>query len=643
MPLVFDIETNGLLADVTKLHCINIYDTESHKHERYDQDNLPVFHGVKRLQEAEVIVGHNIIGYDIPALKKLYPDFKPTGNVIDTYIWACCTWPNIKDSDFSRYRKGTLPASLIGKHTLESYGYRLGVNKGEFGKSTDWQHWTPEMSDYCEQDVVVTCKLLDVLSNKNTSWDQVELEMAVNAIISRQTLRGVLFDKRAAEELYCKLAAEREKLKEELTQAFPPFYKRKGKLFTPKRDMKKRAGEWVGYVADAQMQRIELVEFNPGSAVHVARMLMKRFDWIPEEFSDKEQAPVELRYQMERLGITEKTVPTVNDEIVKRFDYPEIQPLARYMMLNKRCSQISEGNKAWFKYLDEKTSRIHGAAYQFGAVTGRFTHFNPNLAQVPAVYSEYGKECRALFGAPPGYKFVGCDADGLEARCKAHYLHRFDNGAFVKTILEGKKDDGTDIHSLNRDRLGFTGKKGRDTAKTWYYAFMYGAGDLKLGKTAMENPAYQDYKGDPAKLGKKLRAKLSAEFTGLKDLISGVQSAAARGWLKGLDGRRIPIRSTHAALNSLLQSAGAVVMKKGLVIADRKLKDLGLVPIGEGGIDYEFVLNVHDEWQCEVLEKHTDTVGSVLADAIREAGEHYKFKCPLAGSYDVGNNWAETH
>ena len=645
--LVFDLETDGLLRDLTKIHCANVYSTSTHQHERYDSVSTPVFQLAERLAEADTIIGHNIIGFDIPAMRKLFPGWEPKGKIIDTYIWAACVWPNIKSHDFSFFRKGILPGSLIGKYNLESFGYRLGVLKGEFAKETDWKSWTPEMSDYCEQDVVVTLKLLDKLKLKETSWEQVELEMGFNHVIARQTHHGVYFDISKAVALYEELSAKREKLREQLTSEFPPFYKKSGRLFTPKRTQNKytKAGKpstnYVGYVEGCPCQKIELVEFNPGSAVHVARMLMQRFDWIPEEFTDADKAPSELMYQYERLGITAATTPTVNDEIVEALPYPEIKPLAEFLMLNKRCSQISEGKKSWLKFYNEETHRVHGACYQFGAVTGRCAHFDPNLAQVPAGYSPYGDECRDCFTTPDGYLLVGCDADGLEAVCKAHYIAKFDGGAFVKVILEGDKKSGTDIHSLNRDRLGLAA---RNTAKTWYYAFMYGAGDKKLGLTALTDEAYKDFKGNPADLGKKLRDKLAKEFPGLGDLIEAVKSAAKeRRWLKGLDGRRIPIRHIHAALNSLLQSAGAVVMKRALVIADTKIQAAGLVPFGLGGSDYEFVLNVHDEFQAEVKKEHAELVGQCMADGIVEAAQSFNFRCPLSASYDIGPSWKYTH
>jgi DNA polymerase-1 len=240
---------------------------------------------------------------------------------------------------------------------------------------------------------------------------------------------------------------------------------------------------------------------------------------------------------------------------------------------------------------------------------------------------------------PKDWKLVGCDADGLEARCMAHYMFKYDGGKMIDVILNGKKSDGTDFHSLNKGYLGF---KSRDVAKTYFYGLIYGAGLAKSGLIAMEDDNYKHWKAkDAAKLGGITKALLMDKFPGFKDLTKAVQEAARRGWLKGLDGRKIPIRSLHSALNALFQSAGAVIMKKAMVIQDELIQEKGLVP----GKDYDQVLFIHDEFQMEVIDKlnYTTIVGECMEKAIRLAGEHFKFKCPLSGSHDVGNNWSETH
>jgi len=639
---VFDLESNGLLiekdgiAPMDTIHCIMVHNTNKHKITKYDPNNLPIEDAVNRLQISDCIIGHNIVGFDIPAIKTLYPDFNPEGRIIDTYVWSACVFPNIRDMDYSLYHKGVLPASLIGSYSLEAFGFRLGIYKDTFAKRTDWAKWSPEMSAYCEQDVIVTLRLLDFLKSKDSSWEQINLEQDVLKILNRQQNCGVLFNVKAAQLLYKELSNKREKLRENIQSSFPPFWRRLGQVFTPKRDNRK-----TGYVAGAAMQKIELVEFNPSSSAHISRMLMQKYDWKPIDFAEKEIAPVELQYQYNRLGIYNAMVPKIDEEILNRMSFHEAKPLAEFQMLQKRCAMLGEGKQAWLKHYNEKTHRIHGGISQFGTITGRCNHFSPNLGQVTANHHPYGKESRGLFTVPEGWYMVGCDADGLEARCKAHYLTPFDNGKFIKTILEGKKEDGTDIHSLNQVYLGLTS---RDIAKTWYYAWLYGSGNTNLGMVSMTDESYKDYSGDPKKLGSKLRGMLETKFTGVKALINAVQERAKlrlpKMWLRGLDQRKIPVRAVYSALNALFQSAGAVIMKKAIVIADDLLCSEGLTP----GTDYTQILFVHDEMQYECCTKEIAEIVSIkVPESIRLAGEYFNFRCPLSGSSKIGRNWSETH
>ena len=489
------------------------------------------------------------------------------------------------------------------------------------------------MSDYCEQDVLVSIELFKKLLDKKVPPQCAALETQVFWIIGRQERQGIHFNHEEATALYCKLLARREDLLEQIHQSFPPFYKRNGKEFTPKRDMRKRAGEWVGYVAGCKCQKIHLVDFNPGSSDHISRWLIRKYGWYPTEFTKKEAPSDELRYYMDANGIRSKTTPVVNDEILKSLPYEEAPLLAEFQMVQKRIGQLAEGKQAWLKHCNEDTGKIHGAVNTNGAVTGRMTHFNPNLGQVPASYSEYGPEMRALFYVLAGRKLVGCDADGLEARCLAHFMARYDKGAYIKVILEGKKAEGTDVHSLNAKALGCS----RTTAKTFFYAFMYGGGNVKLGSILISDEAYSHvHPSEAGKLGGKMRKKFLKAFPALAKLTKAVQKAVKeRGYLRGLDGRRLPSRSAHSALNLLLQSAGALIMKKALCIADEKLT--------EANLDYEFVLNVHDEFQVDAAESDAETVARICEQAITEAGEHFNFRCPLSGSADIGVTWAETH
>jgi DNA polymerase I-like protein with 3'-5' exonuclease and polymerase domains len=277
-------------------------------------------------------------------------------------------------------------------------------------------------------------------------------------------------------------------------------------------------------------------------------------------------------------------------------------------MLQKRVAQV----QSWVDAL-EIDGRVRGYVNTIGAVTGRMTHSKPNMAQVPASYSPYGKECRSLWTVPHGYWLVGCDASGLELRMLAHYMN---DDTYTNEILTG------DIHTANQLSAGLDT---RDQAKTFIYAFLYGAGDEKIGSIL----------GGGASIGKKVKKKFLDNTPALKSLRERVATASKRGYLIGLDGRRIHVRSEHSALNTLLQGAGAIIMKKALVL----LNNYAILK----GIDYKFIGNIHDEIQTEVHESDAKVFGEIAVKAIQEAGKELNLNCPLDGEYKIGENWNATH
>lgn len=598
--LVFDIETDGLLDSMSTIHCIHVTDSETGKKYKYDKEEC--IEGVKLLHEAD-ICGHNIIAFDVPAIKKIYPWFSPK-SVYDTMVAARLAWADIKLADLVRMRVGKIPGKLIGSHSLKAYGYRLGILKGDFGETTDWKEWSQEMSDYCEQDVEVTVGLLEKLQTKEVAQEAMDLEHDVQTIIARQINYGFLFDVDKAELLYAELVGEKEIVHRELLQVFTPWLKGKGTTI-PKKTVTYKPGKLYPYrttiTKGAEYTKLKLETFNPGSRDHIAYQLKKRYGWKPKEFSETGK-------------------PKIDESVLSKLDYPEVKPLLRYLLLDKRLGQLAEGKQGWLGQV-KRNSRIHGYVNSNGAVTGRMTHSNPNVAQVPSVSAPYGEQCRELFRVPKKKKLVGCDASGLELRCLAHYMARYDKGEYAKVILEG------DIHTENQNAAGLPT---RNNAKTFIYAFLYGAGDEKIGSIV----------GGGSNEGKKLKAKFFKKIPAIKKLVDAVKKVASeKGYLIGLDGRKLSIRSEHAALNVLLQSAGALIMKKALVILDEDLRAIGLTP----GKEYEFVANIHDEFQIEVDEDKAELVGEVAQRAIQKAGEAFNFRCPLDGEYKIGNNWKDTH
>lgn len=668
--LIFDCETNGLLDQMDRVHllCIGGRGTRKRMMFRRNDSCDNIAEGLRILMNATLegrfIYGHNVIKFDVPAIQKVYPWFKPDMRYVrDTLVMARLVWPDLMDSDGSLVESGRLPKHLRGRYSLESFGYRLGNYKGDYtGK---WDEWNQDMEDYCDQDVAVTADLLERLLSRGFSEESINLEHQVQRILLRQELHGFRFDHEKARILLVDLNRKKLAVESELLSIFGSRWFPDGAVTTPRLDRREQC-DWLGmdfnnpitkgrgkdkvitgykfktmdWVAGAPHQKVKLVQFNPSSRQHIYLWLRDRYGWEPAEFTPSGEAKVD-------------------ETTLDGLEYPEARKLKEYLLLTKRIAQLSEGSEAWLRNVQED-GRIHGRVTTNGAVTGRMTHQKPNMAQVPASKSPYGHECRELFTVAPGYLLVGCDASALELCDLAGYMAKYDGGEYVKVVLEGDKSVGTDIHSVNARALGldpkgtyFDGESGRDIAKTWFYAFIYGAGDHQLGfvLTRRKDPEVPQRgrggvirmvrKGPVSKRGKKSRQDFMENLPALGKLVDKVKATAKdRGYLVGLDGRHLNVRSAHAALNTLLQSAGAVQMKKALCILDDELQNIhGFMP----GVDYEFVANVHDEWQIEAREEIASFVGEVAAQAIRKAGEHFQFRCPLSGEYRVGRNWAETH
>lgn len=613
---VFDCETNGLLPELTKLHCLGLKCLDTGKYYSFaDQPgHRPIEEGVRMLQDADLIIGHNIIGFDIPAIQKVYPWFKPRGLIRDTLVLTRLMWAHIKESDFKRAASGKLPKKLIGAHKLEAWGYRMGILKGEYDGG--WDYWSPVMHDYMDQDVVVTAALLVRIEAKAAEWgvplydpnppprkDCIELEHRVAFIVERVTAHGFRFDIKRAAKLFAKISARKAELEAELARAFPP--KSVNTVFIPKVNNKK-----MGYVKGGPFTKSKTVPFNPASRQHVAERLQE-LGWKPQAYG-------------------KDGVPTVDDDILTALPFPEAKLLAEFYVVDKRLGQIANGKQAWLK--KEKAGRLHGRIHSNGAHTGRMTHSDPNMAQVPGAHAPYGNECRECFTADVGYTLVGADADALELRDLAGYMAQWDHGAYIETVLKGDKSLGTDMHTINANALGCS----RDVAKVYFYAMIYGSGDKNLA-------VILGFKGTDAylrKIGAASKAKLMAAVPALGSLVKAVAKRVQKqGYITGLDGRRLEARSENAALNTLLQSAGAVQMKRGLVILYESLLAKGW----EWGREFSIVALVHDEWQSNVLPHLVEEYGNAAVEAIRAAGRYYDFKCPLDAQYQSGETWKDTH
>jgi DNA polymerase I-like protein with 3'-5' exonuclease and polymerase domains len=451
--------------------------------------------------------------------------------------------------------------------------------------------------------VAVTERMLKALEVELAGFSQqsIDLEHETARIIADQCSRGWLLQQEACFDLLALLKERKMDLEDEVRCTFRPLAKG-GKEIRPKRTQSGHFSK-VGLgrfsddydVVGGCFTAVDFPEFNLGSRKQIGEQLV-RFGWKPKQFTETGQPIVD-----------EGTLENVTE-------VPEAQLIAEYLMIQKRVAQV----QSWLDAVDDD-GRVRGQVNSNGANTGRMTHSKPNLAQVPASRSPYGAECRAMWIVPEGYKLVGSDAEGLELRCLAHYM---DDPAFTDAVVNGDKDLGTDIHTVNMRAAGLTN---RDQAKTFIYAFLYGAGDAKIGEIV----------GGGRKEGRELKRKFLERTPALARLRTRVEQAAARGWLKCIDGRKLHVRSAHSALNTLLQGAGAVIMKQALVILDDFAQRNKLV--------YGFVGNIHDEIQAEVLEAHAERFGRLADASIAAAGEVLGFRCPLAGAHAVGDHWGETH
>lgn len=704
--LVMDIEANNLLENATQFHCGVLYDYATGDYTSYRPWDFSAYLDAMEDEVARggLIVGHNITKYDAPVLTKLAKlqlnrEFHlPRENVVDTLVLSRLLFANIKDSDMALLRSGKLPGKRYGSHALEAWGYRLGEMKGEYKDDfkklleeqgedyvdgSEWISFNEPMMDYNVQDVVVTKALLEkLLSDKHyfpdgdihwwahdavafwsNSCEAVWLEHRAAWLLAKQERNGFPFDTKAIEELYVELAGRRSELLQTLTDTFGTWYQPKGgtELFLHPRTGKplgkyprvkypKQGGIYKkpknkaqregrepceldtrDYVEGAPYTPVEHVVFNPSSRDHIA-LKLKEAGWIPTEF-------------------TEKGAPKVDDEVLEhvRVEDPEkqrcIDLIKEYLMIQKRIGQAAEGDKAWLRYVQED-GKIHGSVNPNGAVTGRATHSFPNLGQVPGVRSPYGEPCRAAFGAEhhldglTGKPWVqaGIDASGLELRCLAHFMSKYDDGAYADVILNG------DIHTVNQTAAELPT---RDNAKTFIYGFLYGAGDEKIGQIV----------GAGKERGKELKKKFLENTPAIAALREGIQQTLVessrwvageqkvkwkRRWIKGLDGRKVHVRSPHAALNTLLQSAGALICKLWIVETEELLLKAGLKHGWDG--DFAYMAWIHDEIQvaCRTQEIAQQVI-EVAQQAMRNVGDHFKFRCRLDTEGKMGANWKECH
>lgn len=729
----FDIEANGLLKEVNLFFCAVVQDVDTGEIWYFEPDEWPGF--LNKLKEAHWLIGHNIIGYDIPALFKLF-GYVPEPNqvIMDTVVLARMYNPNLEmhpDCPKKVWNAHTEQMKNVGPHTLMNLGFYAGEYKSNFGEEKAFDEYCPEMLVYCAQDVKTNVAVFKWLMNQTKSWsaESIQCEMEIATYMGEQMRAGWFFNIEAADRLHNEFTETMHQLEDEVRSVFRPIFKpiividendaRVPKVIQPKVKangelssvgLKNIYGEMFdSFIPTPEhtiyIDRIEYrsgafspvvtEEFNLGSRQQIAER-MQRLGWVPDKFTDKGS-----------IIIDDDVLETIGDSGI-----PEGVLLQRYFKVSKLCSMV----KSWIDAYDWDTGCIHGYVNSVGAVTSRMTHSNPNLAQVPAASTfevhgykmegqktqltpeasdlakmdkvvvlmgykgssadimwdrgdavslslkdgkvdkvlkvvmeaqylrsagwdeahlqvaaahgelllwgrkgSWGADCRELFTVPAGYTQVGCDASGLELRCLSHYMN---DPHYTDLILNG------DIHSHNQHLAGLPTRK---NAKTFIYAFLYGAGDAKIGSII----------NGGSKEGKEIKARFLKGLPKLKALLDKLKEAVeARGMrgtatVKGLDGRRVRVRSPHAALNTLLQSCGAIVMKYWLIAVMREVKARGLDVTPNG--------NIHDEGQFKVRNDQVEEFEEICLAAFPAVEKYFNFRCPLAGEAKHGPDWAHTH
>lgn len=546
--LVLDIETN---TTHDKIWCCVTQDLDT---------NEVIVHTNKArlasvIKEYDLIIGHNIIGFDAPVLRSVWGISIRASQVHDTLVMSRLVNP-IRE----------------GGHSLANWGKILGYPKLDF---TDYDGGlTDDMIKYCKVDVEITCKVYNNLINELNEWGDYEkalrLEHDVAVVMSRQERVGFNFDLERATILQAEVADQMAAITDQMQAVFPPI-------------IEERWSEKTG-----KQLKDKVTHFNVGSRKQIGERLQS-LGWKPTEFTDNGQ-------------------PKVDETILSGVDLPEAALIAKYLTLQKVDGFLS----SWIKNV-HTDGAVHGKVISCGTVTNRMAHHSPNLGQVPSVKSLYGAECRSLFIPNSGEVLVGADLSGIELRCLAHYMR---DKAYTQQILDG------DIHTFNQKAAGLPT---RDNAKTFIYAFLYGAGAEKLGQIV----------GKGSTAGGKLKSQFMRSVPSLATLLDKVQRIARKGFVPALDNRRIIVQSEHSALNMLLQSAGAIVAKQWIIEVHKLMR--------ANNIKFTQVAMVHDEIQASVPPEQAEQAGELMVEAARNAGVALGFRVPVDAEYKIGNNWAETH
>lgn len=585
---VFDIEANGL-DDANQVWCLvaqNVATEELYSFVGHDA----IRRWVSELPSDAVLVGHNAISYDIPTLNRILGVGLSLHRCVDTLVLSYLYHPH-----------------LPGGHSLDAWGERLKYPKGSY---SDWTHYNERMLDYCQQDVRLTRRvflaLRDRMVKRGFSETSAWIEHRVRIVIDKQERRGFNFDVSRAQRLQSKLRGLEAHYGTEIHELFPPelapvntYEFRTLKDGSPTSHYTRHVENYpqVTHSLDGTYTTWDYREFNIGSPKQRVERLLS-LGWEPKTFTPTGQPKVD-----------EDSLVAFAQSSGRR----QIQSIANWLVVNGRANMVS----TWLNAVRDD-GRIHGRVYSCGAITRRMRHNSPNTANIPGNEARFGRACRSLWRASPGRVLVGYDAAALEMRVFGHYLG---NKEAADLYIYG------DPHTANTEALNAAIGQffSRKPVKTDFYAFLYGASNGKLGS----------HYGRGAKFGKQIRETLINNTPGLLQLAKRIEAEAESGWIKTIDGGYVRSLSTHAALNSKLQSGGGIAMKVTTILLDEELE--------RAGIDSWKVNDVHDEAQLDTLPEDAEKTGQLAVNCLKQAGEFLNMSVPLAGEYKIGKNWSRTH
>lgn len=636
---VYDVEGNGLLtptydkkADVlhppvNTIWCIVVCDLQTGEYFEYGPDGLIA--GYKKLQEYDLIIAHNGMSYDKPALETLVGEPNNLGKLPthgDSYIMSRLLYP-----------PNGAPG---GGHGIAAWGEFFKYPKIDFH---EFDRYTEQMMIYCRRDVEINVKvynyLLPLMKQDLAQAYLTELEFA--SLLMSQMRSGAVLDLEEHRNLVQLLVIAKAEAQDKLRDINPPgnttVTKTPEYWFDPVTGIKySKKGEVTGRGSTVIKERLRMgpyitkvKEFNPKSPQQLADYFINVRGYIPKK-------------------VTEKGNPSFGEEVLSKMPYPEAEAILDYNIASNRLSQV----ESWANFLYE--GRVHGNINSMGAVTYRCTHSDPNLGAIPAIYKPFGLECRRCWCAPEGMVMTGTDAKGLELRTLANGLQPFDNGKYIERVLSGE------IHNQNQELLGLPT---RDEAKTIIYAFNYSAGLLKLGKLGESSDMLQDAAKEvslpamyisylkengwdteenrhTAKIGSVVKRLLYENINGLEEFTDSLRQQLSRyGWVLGIDGRRIHVDQQYSILNRRLQSDGGIIMKYAMINHKRLIEAEGLIL----DRDWFYQFMVHDEYQCVHPPEHTELFQWAGNESIRMVTEQLNLHCPMDGESKTGANWSETH